>query len=415
MVRKPNHIIKRVEGKDKELLLSLSDVDIHLDRLKDLFAVDENDKSMFEAEDILNVTYAEFEKSIGVLRTINKGSISTTVGRYIFNIFINDKDNQYFYKTCGFVNDPLNKGNIKKFEKKMADALLMDEITTDDYFDFIDRRNWIAYNVVSFLSPSLTSNVLIPRKNVTDKKKQLLKKYEKELKEDPVNTSAKIEKELLELAKGNLKGDSGLAIFDSGARANYDNNFKNMSVMRGVMIGIDGKVVFSPNSLVEGIDKESIDGYANNLVSGSYGRAIETKTGGYLTKQLVSAFQNVILGDAESDCKTTEYLEVKINASDIKNNFFQLRYISEGNNLVLLTKDNINSYVGKKVKMRSPMYCRNEKICNKCAGELYYKLGVKNVGLLFSRMGGILLNVSMKSFHDSSIKVREVSLADIIK
>ena len=63
------------------------------------------------------------------------------------------------------------------------------------------------------------------------------------------------------------------------------------------------------------------------------------------------------------------------------------RYIQKGKSLVLLTPDNINSYIGKIVNLRSPMYCKDNHICNKCAGELYYKMGIDNVGLISNVIG----------------------------
>ena len=43
-------------------------------------------------------------------------------------------------------------------------------------------------------------------------------------------------------------------------------------------------------------------------------------------------------------------------------------YISDGGGLVMLDRNNIGSYVGKSVMMRSPMTCITNKICSKCAG-----------------------------------------------
>jgi hypothetical protein len=60
------------------------------------------------------------------------------------------------------------------------------------------------------------------------------------------------------------------------------------------------------------------------------------------------------------------------------------------------------------------MYCISDKICNKCAGELFYKLGIENIGLTTTKVSSTLMNKSLKKFHDVSLKLHEVDLNDII-
>lgn len=82
---------------------------------------------------------------------------------------------------------------------------------------------------------------------------------------------------------------------------------------------------------------------------------------------------------------------------------------------MLLTPDNINSYIGKIVNLRSPMYCRDNHICNKCAGELYYKMGIDNVGLISNVIGTSMTTLELKRFHNSSIKLKEINIFDYIE
>ena len=79
-------------------------------------------------------------------------------------------------------------------------------------------------------------------------------------------------------------------------------------------------------------------------------------------------------------------------------------YIVEGNRLVRLDSTTIDKYRGKKVKMRFSSLCKNEHICNKCAGDLYYILGVTNVGTATPQLASAVKNIMMKSFHDSTEK-----------
>jgi hypothetical protein len=90
------------------------------------------------------------------------------------------------------------------------------------------------------------------------------------------------------------------------------------------------------------------------------------------------------------------------------------RYALVNGKEVLLDYSNMDDFVGKKVKFRSPMFCKGDKICNKCAGELLYKLDLRNAGLFSNVIGGVLQGKSMKMFHDSTIKVTDINYSDYI-
>lgn len=122
--------------------------------------------------------------------------------------------------------------------------------------------------------------------------------------------------------------------------------------------------------------------------------------------------QTEVLDKPGTDCKTTKTIEVEItqkNADD-----FSYRYIMEGNKPVCLDRGKLASYIGKKVKLRSPMYCTGDKICNICAGEMNYKLGVMAIGLGCSKIANTLLNLGMKKFHVSNVKSTTLNPDEIL-
>ena len=93
---------------------------------------------------------------------------------------------------------------------------------------------------------------------------------------------------------------------------------------------------------------------------------------------------------------------------------FLYRYIIDGDKLVLLTKENIDKYVGKKIKLRSIMYCGADSgVCMTCAGKQYEQIEIDSIGLTTSTLTGALLNLKMKSFHDSSVKMQAIDLDDM--
>ena len=99
-----------------------------------------------------------------------------------------------------------------------------------------------------------------------------------------------------------------------------------------------------------------------------------------------NALQTVTLDDEGTDCGTMFTLKTII-PKKLKKLFFN-RYVvtNDIRNPILLTADNIDEYVDKEIQLRSPMFCKSNCYCNKCAGELFYKMGVKNAGLLNNTM-----------------------------
>ena len=121
--------------------------------------------------------------------------------------------------------------------------------------------------------------------------------------------------------------------------------------------------------------------------------------------------QTEVLGDSGSDCGTIKGLTIKIpkNRDD-----YLYRYIIENDKLICLTPDIIDKYVGKEVKMRSPMFCiAKDCICSKCAGEDFYKLGKKAIGLTATKVATTCSRMNMKKFHENLVKTRDIDINDI--
>lgn len=139
-------------------------------------------------------------------------------------------------------------------------------------------------------------------------------------------------------------------------------------------------------------------------------KAVGTQVSGALSKELTAAFQDITIGDTK-DCGTELYLEFVLDKWIAKDILY--RYIKDGSKLVLLTDQNINSYIGKKIKLRSIMFCKSKKVCKTCAGQMYEKLGIKNIGLTTTRVSSTLLNMNMKKFHDSTVSINPIDLDTI--
>ena len=127
-----------------------------------------------------------------------------------------------------------------------------------------------------------------------------------------------------------------------------------------------------------------------------------------MTKKLAAAFQSEVLDKPGSDCGTKGYNEVTL--TDGNKHLYYYCYMIEGTKLVRFEPDNESKYIGKTVKFRSLQYCTSKKNCNKCAGDLYYLLGIENIGLTVPKLSGSLLQKRMKVFHDPNVKVTEIDI-----
>src|SRR5699024_3886881 len=116
-----------------------------------------------------------------------------------------------------------------------------------------------------------------------------------------------------------------------------------------------------------------------------------------------------------SDCGTKRYIEVTLTEDNL--NLWMYSYIIEGSKLVELTSDNKSKYLGKKIKLRYSALCESKTgICNKCMGNLYYRLGDKeNVGTSLTQIPSTLKNISMKAFHDSTQQLYEMDLEKVFQ
>lgn len=114
--------------------------------------------------------------------------------------------------------------------------------------------------------------------------------------------------------------------------------------------------------------------------------------------------------DPNSDCGTQKTVEMVVNK--FNKNLLEYCYIKEGSKVVQLSPDNINSYIGKTVQKYDIIHCQSEKICHKCAGDLYYKLKLYNIGATTTKICSTILNKALKKKHDNTIKIHRITKID---
>ena len=397
----------QLNAEEVKYLINIKSEDYTMEKLKELLAFTKNRKPKYN-------TNSTFILKKGLC--YNDKDIKTNVGRYIVNKFLLDDT---IGNIVGYINKPFNGGTIGDFQGKLSDLLLNDKITNKDIDRYIDKLQWLGFGISSFVSTSLTTDMMVAPEKVKRKKEELLAKYEKQLETSGSELEAIsiIEAELIKLSKEELEGIADLDIYESGSRGSFENNFKLTALIRGANKNFanPSEIRIAKSSLADGIDPKELYMFGDIMVAGSAGRALGTAEGGYQAKKLMSAFQTTVLDKDGSDCRTKHYLTIKLdkdNAKQLTNRFFK---DPNSNNLIELTNENKDKYIGKLLKFRSPMYCANENTCSKCAGTLPYKLGIQNMGLLINQVAQAIVTSSMKSFHDMTIRTSEINIDDYLE
>ena len=214
-------------------------------------------------------------------------------------------------------------------------------------------------------------------------------------------------------AKKILKDDPGWEFYNSGTKASFKGTSKDMMIVKGpVWNNVTKRFDVIKSCLASGINKDEIDNFASQVIAGSYPKAVDNSYSGYFTKKFFACYQNVVLDDPGSDCGSKSYRTMTLTADNYK--YVKYRYINDNGKLVCLTPEAAPKYFGKTVQMRSPMFCCGEKLCNKCIGDLAYRLKLTNVGLTVSDIGSEMLNAGMKGFHDSSIDLFHIKVDDLL-
>lgn len=337
----------------------------------------------------------------------------TTLGLYFFNKLVTDR---HFKDVTGYINVPITNSNLKKLYNLVSQARFDDKISQDDFYFLIDILEWLGGgDLAELLNPSLTTNLLILPPELKKLREDLFKKYEKEIETGDVNVGAKIEEELIKFGKKYFSQFPEWDNFASGAKMDYDNAMKTMTLMKGPILDTltDTWKILKSN-YNEGISKEEYPAFAGSSVFGVYSRALGVAQGGYAVKKFVATLQDIEAADDGTDCGTKDYLDIYLDPY-FKNEFLYMNMVSDNGKLIMLLPENIDKYLGRRVKLRSPMYCKFDppKLCSKCLGLHPYKMNIKMIGLASTKIGSTLMNKRLKAFHVKKVYMYDVTVDDL--
>jgi len=345
--------------------------------------------------------------SISDEMTIVKGMIAnytsdqpliTTIGRYLLNYVILVEP---FGDTIPYIND--RPWNIGKVEKMIVNGVIAGKIPVPMVYRYVDNAYHISsYN--DFFVPALSEKAITSNDEVSKYREVLLKKHADQLHNPSV--MAKIEDELIAMDKKLLEGDVSNGFMMKSK--NYNVHRKRMFLALGMMetfgdnsSGFD----FGTTNLNDGWKLDELPLIANDTRRGSYRRGKETAKGGTESKFIGRNFQDSKINT--DDCGDTRGLSLYL--TDYNKHHFLSRTIIDKGKLTLLTSDNIDSYVGKTVKLRSPMYCQAKNgYCYTCMDSRFRDIGLKRLNISPINISSTILNISMKSMHGTKIEIHRL-------
>jgi len=309
--------------------------------------------------------------------TCSYKGIKTTIGRVLFN---NCLPSRY-----PFVNKPVDKGTLKEI---LRDILA--KYPADVYADTMDKLKRFGFDAYTKHPASFPIDDLELPPNIEKLKHQLLDNVD-----DPAEFDKNLQK-LIAALKPALK-DKGYDIYyilSSGGRGSWG-QIAQVLLAKGIVIDPKGNVLKPINtSFADGLNPTGHFKQGTGARSGVIDRALSTAPVGYLTRKMVMASQSVLLGNVE-DCKTKRYIQLEVT-EDLVGHLYG-RYTTNGD---LITPRNSKRFVGKVIKLRSPICCKSPKICKTCYGHLYSQLKTNYIGMVAAQTFGERgLQITMRTFH----------------
>lgn len=373
------------------------------------------DKGGYKIEPPLYYTSDEFILKKDTLPNV-KEDTQTTFGIYIFNLFC---ISEVFQENLEYVNPKsgLTSKEINKLMKKITDGILSGKYTTKQFIEFQNRCVFLGYKGTLF-TPGQSFEFVKVNKKVSEAKPKLLKEWREAVENgaDPISSYVSmVETPLLNIAKEDLKNNESWPIYARGGKPAFGNVYKNCTVTMGPVYNPStGEYTVAENSFMEGIENDMVPVFSNIQISAAYARAVGTQDGGWMTKLVFSGMQSTILDEKGSNCGTKLFIKKLITEDNISQNIFRYIVDEESKKIIKLTYENYKKYIGKVVKMRSPLFCKSDKICNVCAGDYFYKIGIKNVGNTCTKTTSTMMNKSLKAMHDVSMKIVKIKPFDYI-
>lgn len=301
--------------------------------------------------------------------------------------------------------------------EKIIEARLRDNPKASDvedpnaiYVSEYQRYNEAMFSLAGYTQlcvPSATAKTMTTDPKIKERRAELLEQNKDRL-HDPV-VQAQIDAELIAMDKAWLKGDPGEGFYIKDK--SYDVVRKKTFLLQGAEQGFDVQGEVIPTSLNEGWNIKYLPAMGNSLREGSYNRGALTALGGEATKFNYRIFQNTVI--SEDDCGSTFGMEITLSKDD-KDAYLSNSVVTP-NGSVEITEQNFESFVGKKIRIRSPIYCKTSgaNFCATCMGKKIASTP-NAISTYAADIGSTFMGIMLKSMHGKSLSLAKFDLESAI-
>lgn len=338
-------------------------------------------------------------------------SITTTIGQVLFNliVLVHAFGSRFPFKTGRVAVSDLEKVIAAKLKDTPEENTERDPkyFYVDEYIKFCNALFFLPVLSQLCVWSNTEKNVTAPS-GLKEFKKQLLIKYEGKL-HDPVELT-KFEKELSDFDNEYLKDDPSNGTFISGKIKN--NARKKMFLTMGATMGFETSMDVDPviNSLNEGWPKDpkQFTAMMNNSRAGSYSRGKETQKGGVAFKVLLRAVGNIKIID--TDCGSKLGIRRIFDQTNSKK-LLGREILIENNWKLIESEEEASKYVGKKIIVRSPMFCKldGDNLCKHCAGQRLSQ-NPTGVSMALTNVSSIIMTDNLKVMHGSVLSTAKMDI-----
>jgi hypothetical protein len=287
------------------------------------------------------------------------------------------------------------------------DEPLTAPIYVDEYLKFCDG----AFSLVAYtqlFTPADTRKTMTAPPGLKEYRDKLIAENQGRLHDRAV--VADIAKKLQQFDAAYLKGDRGEDFLTSSKSREIVR--PRLFLMYGAETGIEEKVDVDliERSLTEGWDISKFPAMNNTLRAGAFNRGKQTELGGEAVKDLFRASGNLKI--SSPDCGSTIGLPSFFKENDGER-IIGFSAIDDGGNITKITQENVGSYLGKMIRLRSPMTCKNSHTdyCAVCLGD---RLANNPTGLSMAvaDYGSAFLDIYMSAAHSKGIQIQRLSIKD---
>ena len=341
--------------------------------------------------------------------------IETTYGNFLFNwiVMVYSFGDKLPYQTGSVSAGKLEKLILRNFKDTPQEPSERkpDEIYVDEYLRFAKAMYFLT-GMTQLCVWAATKKTMLPPPGIQAFREKLLAENEGHLHE--MATIAKIDAELVKFDAAYLKGDPGGDNFISDFKSRNIVR-KKLFLMHGAEMSLDDNTVNATlirNSLSEGWDITKFPEMNNSLRAGSFNRGAETELGGVSVKWLLRASSNINV--TEDDCGSTVGGVIDVDASNL-HKLVGFSAITKQGSVRVNTLEEAGTYLGKRVMMRNPMYCKLTltDYCKVCVGE---RLNVTPTGLSIavSAYGSAFLSLFMAASHGKALSLAKMDIKTAI-